>query len=802
MRLSRKLPLAATLLTFISIALASGAALYLGSASMSQLSYEKLSAIADGRRSQIETYLENIRKDLDASASRRDVQSAAAAFAKVYVTVKGDPAQELQARYIENNPNPVGSKHLLDTADVDSYDKIHKRYHLRFREIMEAQDYQDVYLIDLDGNVIYTVSKQADYATNLASGQWKGTDLASMYTQILNAENPGDIVFKDYAKYAPSQGAASSFLGRAILFNGKPVAILAFQMPSSGIEEIMSNKTGLGKTGESLLLNKNGYLITDTSFVDGDNSLETSISSGLLSSVNGRQVETGTLSGYRNMESLVAFASVDFLGAGWVTASLVSLDEAHAGAAAMRESIVLAAIVLSLAALGIAVLFARTITKPIDRVVDSMSKLADGDTEFEMSDAGRTDEIGKMVSAVSAFRDAAIEKRQLEVSTEEQRQAGEQEREEREREKEAANAVVHSTMERLAVALDQLADGDLTALIEEPFEGDLDALRHNFNASLEKLRNAMLSISENTQSINNNAAEMRAAADDLSHRTEEQAASLEESSSALEEITATVKETASQARDVANMAQDAQTDTDTSSKIVGDAVEAMAGIEKSSGEISNIVNLIDEIAFQTNLLALNAGVEAARAGEAGQGFAVVAQEVRELAQRSANAAKEIQALINASSEQVANGVGLVRKTGESLGKISEHVTSINGRIASIAQATGEQLTGVEEISTAVNQMDQATQQNAAMVEESTAVTHKMAEEVRELNALVAMFKTGTAMVAGEADRSIPAEDTKPSVPKPVVNTVPEAKVEAPRKTPMVSGNTALALDTDTDWEEF
>jgi methyl-accepting chemotaxis protein len=151
---------------------------------------------------------------------------------------------------------------------------------------------------------------------------------------------------------------------------------------------------------------------------------------------------------------------------------------------------------------------------------------------------------------------------------------------------------------------------------------------------------------------------------------------------------------------------------------------------------------------------------------------------------------------------VANGVGLVRKTGESLGKISEHVTSINGRIASIAQATGEQLTGVEEISTAVNQMDQATQQNAAMVEESTAVTHKMAEEVRELNALVAMFKTGAAMVAGEADRSIPAEDTKSSVPKPVVNTVPEAMVEAPRKTPMVSGNTALALDTDTDWEEF
>lgn len=265
----------------------------------------------------------------------------------------------------------------------------------------------------------------------------------------------------------------------------------------------------------------------------------------------------------------------------------------------------------------------------------------------------------------------------------------------------------------LGGTLARLAQGDLAQRIEQPFTPELDKLRIDFNAALDTLQTTMRDIVGAAQAIRSGTNEVSHAADDLSKRTEQQAASLEETAAALDQITATVKKTADGANHAREAVTTAKSDAERSGEVVRGAVQAMAEIDRSSKEISNIIGVIDEIAFQTNLLALNAGVEAARAGEAGKGFAVVASEVRALAQRSAEAAKEIKGLIQASSSQVASGVDLVGQTGKALERIVTQVADINGVVVEIAASAKEQATGLAEVNTAVNQMDQVTQQNAA-----------------------------------------------------------------------------------------
>ncbi|MCL4716054.1 MAG: methyl-accepting chemotaxis protein [Hyphomonadaceae bacterium] len=431
-----------------------------------------------------------------------------------------------------------------------------------------------------------------------------------------------------------------------------------------------------------------------------------------------------------------------------VQAELAELQARSESAAFTAGAVMLGGLLLAaLLSVGIGVALTRGIAGPVTQMTAAMRRLAEGDKSIDVPAAGRKDEIGEMAGAVQVFKDAAIaldraaaEQKRLEAEAAAERARNDAARAEAEKEQ-------NDVVDALADALEGVAKGDLTRQVTQRFAGRYEKLRDDFNAAIRQLHEAMSLVTRSTHSITNSASEISGAADNLSHRTEAQAASLEETAAALDQITAAVSKTAAGASHANTTVSETRLDAQRGGETVGDAVKAMNEIEQSSQQISQIIGVIDEIAFQTNLLALNAGVEAARAGDAGRGFAVVASEVRALAQRSAGAAKEIKGLITASGEHVQTGVRRISDAGAVIGGIVAKIGEINTLVAEIAASAKEQSLGLGEVNTAINQMDQVTQQNAAMVEETTAASRILADEARDLGRLVGRFKVAGADAA-------------------------------------------------------
>jgi methyl-accepting chemotaxis protein len=462
-------------------------------------------------------------------------------------------------------------------------------------------------------------------------------------------------------------------------------------------------------------------------------------------------------------------------------------DATISNAISMIWTSLAAAVVIALIA---GLMIGSGISKPLLAMTSAMKRLASGETQLDIPGVGRKDEIGEMAETVQVFKENAIAKINMEREAEANRSMSEAERVERERQKAKEASDIQFAVDGLAQGLGQLADGNVAHRITTPFVEHLDRLRNDFNNSVGKLHEALVSVGKNARGIDAGANEIRSAADDLSKRTEQQAASVEETAAALEQIATTVRDSAKRAEEVGGLVTKTRLSAEHSGKVVRDAVIAMQQIEKSSSEISNIIGVIDEIAFQTNLLALNAGVEAARAGEAGKGFAVVAQEVRELAQRSANAAKEIKTLIVTSGDQVRSGVELVGNTGKALEGIVSEVQHINQHVNAIVESAREQSVGIQEINSAVNTMDQGTQQNAAMVEQSTAASHSLAKEAAALNHLITQFNLGD----GTSGRSVQLASSSSA---PVASPTRQLM----RKVAGAFGGSSAAA-VDKSWEEF
>jgi methyl-accepting chemotaxis protein len=428
-------------------------------------------------------------------------------------------------------------------------------------------------------------------------------------------------------------------------------------------------------------------------------------------------------------------------------------SEAEAQAAGgMWQNILIATagLVLIGVIFGIVAMRNRVI-RPILSMADYMSRLAKGAYDEDVPFAGRADEIGVMAHSVAVFRTSALERQLARQREEDQRAASEAERQRVEALEKEADLKRQRVIESLAMGLDHIARGDLAFRLDEPMAPEYEKLRNDFNASITALAATLKSISSATDSVHSGAREITTAADDLARRTEQQAAALEQTSAALNGIVDAVRKTSEMSEKARAAVTAARQEADGSGTVVRDAITAMDTIEQSSRQIGEIIGMIDEIAFQTNLLALNAGVEAARAGEAGRGFAIVAQEVRGLAQRSTEAAKAIKGLISTSSMQIEQGVGLVRHTGEAFTSIGQQVAAVTQLVEAIATSAHDQAVSLREVNSAVNQMDQSTQQNAAMVDQTTNASHSLTDKANDLGRLVGKFTLdGTARAVGLA----------------------------------------------------
>ncbi|HZY69087.1 MAG TPA: methyl-accepting chemotaxis protein [Devosia sp.] len=793
---------------------------------------ERMDASVQSGLDQVSDYFKNTVIDLKLFAERADTVAQIEAMTRGFdfLNTQGAGTEALQAAFITNDPNPPGEKLLTDSVGTEaagSYDAQHKKYHPGWRVVLQERGYDDILLFNAAGRLIYSTQKNPDFATDFAKGSGNPLsegELGKLYRRIADMEK-GQVAFADFTPYGPVGNKAESFIGTPVYKDDALAGVLVFEISSQPFSDRVRSIRGLGATGEALIVGSDGLMRSQSVFSDDPNVLITPVQGSVVEKAFAGERTHGTLDMFGR--SLTALAApFEFDGTRWAVVATQSEAEVLAPVNEMRNTMLIVGGALLAIAAVLGLLFSRSVTRPITTLTGTMKALAEGKLDVEIKGAQRSDEIGEMARTVEVFRDNALK---ITSMTDEERKASEQRRIERtammqelqasfgevvdaaqagdfsrrveaefpDRELNEIAASINNLVETVDRGLGEtgrvlsaLAQTDLTHRVEGSYGGAFARLKADTNAVAEKLSEIVGQLKATSRNLKTATGEILSGANDLSERTTKQAATIEETSATMEQLSSTVLQNAQRAKEASQVAASVTRTAEEGGEVMVKATDAMERITASSGKISNIIGLIDDIAFQTNLLALNASVEAARAGEAGKGFAVVAVEVRRLAQSAAQASSEVKGLIEQSGTEVRTGSKLVTEAAAKLEAMLTAARSSNELMDGIAKQSQDQAASIEEVNAAVRQMDEMTQHNAALVEETNASIERTEEQASELDRIVEVFtldpregRVAPVLVPAPAPRSVRGL---------------QERVKTAAKSYLSHGNAAV----DKEWAEF